>query len=314
MEFAQNNRLFDLARNGKLRLPRVLKRIYPLLAILYSLIAPLVTSILISVPLVLVLLFTGMADGGVEVLFGSSAGMALLLLVGFAPIFFLVWAWLFLFEQRHLWTVGLESSGWLSKYLRGILWGVIMIGAAIAIPAMLGYIQYENVNSGYTAALASVLIVLPGWIVQGAAEEVLFRGFLFQILGIRWGVRVAILISALLFAFMHVFNQNIDILPFINLFLFGVFACVYGLREGSLWGIFALHSAWNWAQSSFFGMEVSGLPVRLGTLINLTETGPDWLTGGAFGPEGGVAVTLVLLVGIALILFVRGSLPQGDKS
>jgi hypothetical protein len=116
---------------------------------------------------------------------------------------------------------------------------------------------------------------------------------------------LAVLVSALLFASLHIFNLNINLVAFINLALFGVFAALYATREGSLWGIFALHSAWNWAQSNLFGMEVSGLPVRLGALINLKETGPDWLTGGAFGPEGGVVVTLVLLVGIVLLTGFR---------
>ena len=159
-------------------------------------------------------------------------------------------------------------------------------------------------------ALMSALILLLGWMVQGAAEEVLFRGLLFQILGIRWGLKPAVLISAVLFALLHIFNMNINLLAFTNLALFGVFAALYAVREGSLWGVFALHSAWNWAQSNLFGMEVSGLPTRLGALINMEETGPDWLTGGAFGPEAGVVVSIVLAAGILLVTRFRTALPQ----
>lgn len=78
---------------------------------------------------------------------------------------------------------------------------------------------------------------------------------------------------------------------------------VYTMREGSLWGISALHSVWNWVQGNFFGFEVSGTNASGGTLLNLLATGKDWLTGGAFGPEGGLAVTIVLVAGIAATIF-----------
>jgi membrane protease YdiL (CAAX protease family) len=267
--------------------------------------APVVASIIVAVPLAIILILIGLEDFGMETLLGSGQGMATLLIVSFSPIFLLVWLWLYVFERRHLWTVGLEAAAWLVKYLRGAFWGLLMIAAALAIPALLGFIRYEGGGPGLLAALTSALIVLPGWIVQGAAEEVLFRGFLLQIIGSRWGVRLAVLLPALLFALLHIFNQNIGIIAFTNLFLFGVFTSLYALRDGSLWGIFALHSAWNWAQSNLFGIQVSGIPVRMGALLDLTETGPDWLTGGQFGIEGGVAVTLVLLVGIAFVLGQR---------
>jgi hypothetical protein len=87
----------------------------------------------------------------------------------------------------------------------------------------------------------------------------------------------------------------------INLGLYGLFAALYALREESLWGICAFHSIWNWAQGNLFGLEVSGQSVSGGMIFNLMESGPDWLTGGAFGPEGGLATTIVLLLSMAII-------------
>jgi hypothetical protein len=66
----------------------------------------------------------------------------------------------------------------------------------------------------------------------------------------------------------------------------------------------AFHVAWNWVQGCLFGLVVSGQR-SVPTLINLQTTGPDVVTGGAFGPEGGLAVTAVFLVGIALVLLLR---------
>jgi len=300
-----NNHLFDLARKGDLRLPPSLAGLYPFLAIIYALIAPIMTSVLISLPLALFLLLANPGQVSLDELLGSGVGLAAVLVTGFGPIFLLVWLWLYAFERRPLWTVGLEAAGWISKYIRGFLWGVVMIGIVVGIPALLGYMRFEGSDLGLTPALISALILLPGWVVQGAAEEVLFRGFLFQVVGVRWGLKQAVLISALLFALLHIFNLNISLLAFLNLALFGAFAAVYAVREGGLWGVFALHSAWNWAQSNLFGMEVSGLPMRLGAIFHLKETGPDWVTGGSFGPEGGVVVTIVLVGGILLLTGFR---------
>ena len=96
----------------------------------------------------------------------------------------------------------------------------------------------------------------------------------------------------------------------INLFLFGVFACIYAMQEGSLWGVFAIHSLWNWAQGNLFGLEVSGSKFGATTLFNLKEVGPDLLTGGAFGPEGGFAVTLVLIVGCVFVYYMATQKPR----
>jgi len=171
----------------------------------------------------------------------------------------------------------------------------------VGLPAILGYIQVEAGGSGVGAAIMGALILLLGWLVQGAAEEVLFRGFLLQVIGSRFGVLAGVLITSILFALLHIFNANLGMIAILNLVLFGVFVAFYALQEGSLWGVFAVHSFWNWVQGNLFGMEVSGIPVRLEALIDLQEVGPDWLTGGAFGPEGGIAVTLLLLAGVVVL-------------
>jgi hypothetical protein len=158
-----------------------------------------------------------------------------------------------------------------------------------------------------------VLIVAVGWLVQGAAEEALTRGFLLPTVAVRWGVVPGILLSSLVFAALHLLNPHLTPIGQLNLFLFGVFAALYALWEGSLWGVCAIHGAWNWVQSSVYGFAVSGQGQQTATLLDLREVGHDWMTGGAFGPEGGLAVTLVLLSGCALVWVAqsraRASLP-----
>lgn len=226
-----------------------------------------------------------------------------MLIFTFGPIFLVVWAWIFLFEKRAPWTIGLEKRHALQNYLRGLLIGLAMFGAATGILTALGYVAFEqgDPRKQGIAALGSVLIIFAGWMVQGAAEETLTRGWLLPVIGSRYTALTGVMLSSLLFAALHLLNPGISPIAVLNLFLFGVFASLFALYEGGLWGVFGIHAAWNWAQGNLLGFEVSGNSVS-STLINLMEVGPDAITGGVFGPEGGLVVTAVLLIGSGLLL------------
>jgi hypothetical protein len=86
------------------------------------------------------------------------------------------------------------------------------------------------------------------------------------------------------------------------------------LRTRSLWLPFGLHWSWNWAQASLLGLPVSGISrLAPAPLLNAMNLGPDWLTGGAYGIEGGAACTIALLISTVIIwrakLFVRADVP-----
>ena len=114
------------------------------------------------------------------------------------------------------------------------------------------------------------------------------------------------LVSALLFSLAHATNvaghSDVALVALVNLFLFGIFAAVYALVEGGIWGICAWHAVWNWAQGDLLGLPLDG-GVHSGLLVSIGPNGPAVLTGGTFGPEGGLSATGVLVAGI-LFLFV----------
>ncbi|MDX1415639.1 MAG: type II CAAX endopeptidase family protein [Candidatus Promineifilaceae bacterium] len=299
----QDNHLIALAGTGRLRVPQSLmdqhpvlfdKVLYPLAVILFGLIAPFLSAF-IGIPLLLPL-FLGVISQE------TATGQVIILVGSFLPLFLLIWFWLWLFERRPLKTVGMERPI-LRKYLRGLLLGLLMFAGAVALLALLGMVDSETTGGGFSlVSVSGALIIILGWIVQGAAEEVLTRGFILPIIGRRWGILAGILISSLLFAFLHLLNPNVTLISIINLALFGLFAALYALYEGGLWGVFAIHSIWNWAQGNLFGFEVSGTQIPSGMIFDLMETGPDWITGGEFGPEGGLVVTIVLVISSLLIL------------
>jgi len=316
--FSSETHLLQLARRGKPRLSPGLDRwLYPWLSLFYALISPIIVGILVAVPLVFIFMLGGYSlDSLTSEISGVPAGpgnfiITLYLLLSFFPIYFLIWAWILLFERRHLWTVGFEWQGALWKYLRGFLFGLLLIVASVVMAAFTG-LEFDTLLArtsdpgGMLLGLAGIAIILIGWIVQGAAEEVLTRGFLLPIFGVRYGIPIAILVSSILFSALHLFNDHLSWIALLNLALFGVFACLYALREGGLWGICALHTSWNWAQGNLLGFPVSGTSSG-SSLLSLTLTGPDWWAGGPFGPEGGFAVSLVLILGCAALLIYHRS-------
>jgi membrane protease YdiL (CAAX protease family) len=294
---AADNHLFALARRGQ-RLTHVAW------ALVLSLIVPfaaiIIGGILGSGVLFVVLPNTTLIESSAT---GAALTTAVFLIFSFVPIYLLVWVWIRWFEKRPFWTLGFERQGAAKRYGIGLLAGALLFSTAVAIMAAFGYVAPEAGDPRFqgTAALGGVALVALGWMVQGAAEEVLCRGWLLQTIGARYRPSLGVLLSSLVFAVLHSLNPNLSLIAVLNLFLFGLFAALYALYEGGLWGVCAVHAVWNWVQGNIFGLAVSGGTPSGGTLFDLIEIGPDLITGGAFGPEGGLAVTAVLLIGVLVI-------------
>lgn len=243
----------------------------------------------------------------------AALQQSFLLVIPFAFLIGLIALWVAVVERRSPLTLGFEIKDALPRYALGAAIGLLAFCLAVAIMAVAGYVAFETgpAHLQGVPALGGAVVVMIGWIVQGAGEEVLCRGWLLQVVGARWNVWAGIIVSSSIFSILHALNPNVSAIALVNIFLVGIFMSLYVLREGSLWGICAWHSAWNWIQGNGLGFEVSGTPALGGTIVNLTETGPDAVTGGEFGPEAGLAVTLVIVVGIVL-LALRKPKPVGE--
>lgn len=211
-------------------------------------------------------------------------------------------------ERRSVRTAGITGRHALRDYLLGVVVGTGMMGAAILLSWAGGGLELRGVSRGIP--WGTMLLFLGGWMVQGFSEELNFRGFFMMTIGTHHKPVTAVAVSALLFAAAHLGNDGIALFPVVNLTLFGLFAALYFLRTDSIWGIAAIHSMWNAAQGNLFGLKVSGIDVQATVLRFVQTDGHDWLNGGAFGPEGGAAVTVVLAVGVIVLYLV----PQREKA
>ncbi|OQY46429.1 MAG: hypothetical protein B6242_07790 [Anaerolineaceae bacterium 4572_78] len=232
----------------------------------------------------------------------SNFEQFLFLVTAFGGVYLVLWLWLRFAEERPFSTLGFLPQDGLFNFVRGLVVGFVIFSIPIGCMAIAGYYALQPFSlSSMIAVMGGVTVIFLGWVVQGSAEEVIFRGWVFPVVSVKSNVYIGIIVSSLLFAFGHIFNSNLSILAMVNLTLFGIFATVYAMYEEGLWGICAIHAVWNWTQGNIYGLEVSGNRISGGSLLVLDETGPDIITGGLFGPEGGLAVSLMLCIGIAVI-------------
>lgn len=208
-------------------------------------------------------------------------------------------------ERRSLRSMGFVREGWLKKYLLGMAMGFAMFSAALGISVLAGGAQYVGTDM-YSPLQYALLCV--GWVIQGAEEEIMLRGYFMPSLSARLPMWAAVLISSLFFSLMHLLNTGFTLLAFLNILLIGIAFGLVAIRTNSIFTCCALHSVWNWAQGNFYGLPVSGMETGPSVLrFSLTDS-PLW-SGGAFGIEGSLAALIVELAVIALLLFI----PQKKK-
>lgn len=130
-------------------------------------------------------------------------------------------------------------------------------------------------------------------------EELVYRGYIMQSLASGLNLILGILISSIYFGIEHLSNPNSNGMAVAGIFLAGLFLAYGYVRTGQLWLSIGIHIGWNFFESAVFGFPVSGYD-RPG-LFHITVSGPEFWTGGAFGPEAGFIMLPSTLLGAALI-------------
>ncbi len=229
---------------------------------------------------------------------------AYLLISLFSMLFFGIVVVLYcrLIEKRPLTSMGLcrPSRRELVRYGIGLLAGLGMFLLTGTVLVLTGAV---SVSSGTYQPLMLVLYLF-AFLIQGAAEEILVRGYFMVSLTTITSPQRALLCSAFLFALMHVENVGFSLLAVLNIFLFGILLGLIVFRTQSLALAAAMHGIWNFAEGNLFGLPVSGIVPKTSVLSSIFEESRLLTNGGAFGPEGGAVVSAVLLLALAVFVLL----------
>ncbi|MEO8451131.1 MAG: CPBP family intramembrane glutamic endopeptidase [Gemmatimonadota bacterium] len=183
-----------------------------------------------------------------------------------------------------------------------------VVGAAPAILAMtltvpLGHAIWRTgggTGGDYVRSVAGFGVIL---LPAALWEEVVFRGLPLVLLARLFGAGPAMLTVSGLFALAHLFNPGVTPLAVVNIALAGIFLSLVFFQWGGIWASTGAHLGWNLALMAL-AAPVSGNIMRVAGL-DYDPGGPTWLTGGEFGPEGGVLATLTLGIAATMLRLRR---------
>ena len=195
-----------------------------------------------------------------------------------------------LVEKRQVSELGLRQllpdmgKGWLAG------------GGAMALSVlglwMVGVYAVTSASPDWWGVVRDLLLFL----FAAVAEELVCRAILLRTLEERWGTVVALVVSCLFFGFMHLGNDGASVWSCIAIAVSAVEAACF-VYSRNLWMPIGAHWAWNFVQGNVLGVPVSGIDMGH-SVVQASLSGPDWLTGGAFGAEASV-VTVVVSAGVA---------------
>jgi uncharacterized protein len=204
----------------------------------------------------------------------------------------LVWG----IERRRIRELALPAI--VTQGIPGFIGGFVLFSAVVGVLWLCGsyHVLGMNPNANW---LPGVLVAGVG---AGISEEVLTRGVLFRVTEEGLGSGWALVISAAFFGIAHIFNPAATWWSSAAIAIeAGLLLALLYLVTRSLWSCIGLHAAWNITQGTIYGIPVSGGHAD-GWLVS-SRTGPDWLSGGAFGAEASVvALATCSLVSVALLV------------
>ena len=200
-----------------------------------------------------------------------------------------------IYERARIEDIGLEWNRASQRNLALGLGGGIIGGLLAILPAVLfhaaSFVPAHSAGNWRSVVFVSVVLLF-----GAMGEEIMFRGYAFQVLLTETGIFATILPVSFIFSLMHGLNPGISPLGFVNTFLWGILLGFSFLRSGDLWLPIGLHYGWNLALpmlgANLSGIFADGIGVPWALRWN-----SGWLwSGGEYGPEGGVLTTIVVFI------------------
>jgi membrane protease YdiL (CAAX protease family) len=198
-------------------------------------------------------------------------------------------------------TVGLQRSAVSpSVLIRGTAFGAVPIGLASLLLIGVQQLRISPAPDGswLGAAASATAILLPA----AFFEELFLRGYAFSVIRRMAGWKMALIVTSVVFGLLHAGNPGADAQSIVSVIVAGFLLGAVFLATGSLYAVGAAHFAWNWTMVALLHAPVSGMNMHAPD-YRTVDAGPDWLTGGAWGPESGLAAAAAEFV---VLFFLYG--------
>ena len=219
-----------------------------------------------------------------------------------------------LFQKKTLSEMGI--TGRFGNYFIGAAAGVLLVGISVLAVILTGTIKYHGVFKSIDFAV--IFLMLGGFIVQGATEEILCRGVVLFSLKDKTPLPVAIGVSTLVFMLPHLSTLTdgkpvFVLIGILDLILISIIFSLLTIHFNSIWAACGLHSIWNYILYSILGLNLSGNDTKTAAIFDMRSVGENVLNGGEYGIEASIITAAVLAVS-AVLLFILSKRKQKDNS
>jgi uncharacterized protein len=256
-----------------------------------------------------------MASGGLDTLVVPDSPAVPLVsgIVGLLAALLTVWLAGRFLDRRSFSEFGFRlGAGWWLDLVVGMVLGALLMTAVFLIELGLGWVEVTGSfeTQGGAPFVISLLFPAAAFVCVGVSEETVFRGYQlknaaeglnYHSLGPRGAILLAWVLSSVFFAVLHAANPNATPISTLNIVLAGLMLGFGYVLTGELAIPIGLHITWNFFQGAVYGFPVSGFGDFGPTLLVTEQGGPELWTGGSFGPEGGLLIPAVMLLGISLV-------------
>ncbi len=208
-----------------------------------------------------------------------------------------------IFEHRRWDAFGIQIDWRIRKeHVEGLILAAVMMTVIVSLFVLWSAYSVEQMDLSVSEFADRAISAAVFYYWAAFLEELLFRGYLFQKLIELMKPRGAILVMSVFFGCVHLTNPHVTFFSICNIVLAGIFLSVCYLKTQSLWLCTAAHFGWNYTMGVVYSLPVSGFSPERRGLFHAVTGAPEWLTGGSFGPEGGAAATVILVVAIAFVI------------
>jgi membrane protease YdiL (CAAX protease family) len=208
---------------------------------------------------------------------------------------------LYIFGRKDKPKCGIEiDKGWFIKFISATGFAAACI-AIIWLLAVIFHgfsVRINIINAEITSVIFLLFVRL---LLTGFQEELITRGTLAYI-GKNGGKWFSAIIIGLLFSFTH--TGTMDVLFYLNLFLFSIVASQMTWITGNLWAAMGFHFSWNFVMGGVLGVPISGLNAT-GLLVSEVQDSKEIINGGTTGLEGSVFCLIVLITTIIILLNIE---------